>query len=126
MRLFFRCMVLFIAVWISWHFVSVLSVGRLGIETINEGFLRVFHHFTVWPLIRDILLFLSAQLLLLLALSWFAFLGARGVKQLVTISDWMASFSSVGILVILLHLFNSLLFPVSATASPSRKLGRIL
>ncbi|MDH5796859.1 MAG: sulfatase-like hydrolase/transferase, partial [Anaplasmataceae bacterium] len=116
MRLFSRCLVLFFCVWIGWLLFLILPGSSLGVETINKDFLRIMHNFTAWPLITDTLLFLISQWLLLIFISWFAFLTARGLQLIFKFSEWVAASTSVAIIITSLHFLNSILYPISTTA----------
>lgn len=118
MRVFFRCVFLFFLIWIFWHAIIMLSGGAMNVETINESFLRMLHNFTSFNLVKDILVFLMLQWGLLLALSWIAFLSARGFQYIFNLSDWKVIFCSVFSLALMIHILNSLLFPISSTAFP--------
>ncbi|WP_285260259.1 sulfatase-like hydrolase/transferase [Halopseudomonas bauzanensis] len=84
----------------------------------NDEFLRVARNFSVGALVLDVFLFFGVQLLLIMVVSWVAVLSARGLQVLFDFSDCRASLTSVLGFVVLLHLLNSLLFPVSRTAFP--------
>lgn len=116
MRLFFHCVVLFFCVWAGWLVFLIVPGSSLGVDTINQDFLRIMHNFTAWPLINDTLLFLLTQWLVLIVLSWFAFLVARGLQLLFQLREWKATSISVAGITIVLHLLNSLLYPISSIA----------
>lgn len=117
MRLFVRCWVVLFCVWLAW-LGALLSGQGVGVETINESFFRILHNFTVWALVRDTLVFVFAQMLVLAALGVVGFLVARGMQLLWGLRDWNAALLSSALQVFILHLFNSLLYPISATAFP--------
>lgn len=122
MRLFVRCWAVLFCVWLSWLGI-LLAGGGIGVETINESFVRILHNFTVWALVRDTLAFILAQMLVLTFLAGGCFLAARGMQLLWKWRDWHSALLSSALLVFCLHVVNSLLYPISVTAFP---LGHVL
>lgn len=115
MRLYARCFTLFLASWVGWY-AFLVFLGAAGGLTVNEDLLRIIRNFTVWVMIRDILFFFVSQLFVLMLLSWLCFLAARGLQHIFDVSDRYASISTVFCLLVLLHVLNSLFFPVSRFA----------
>ncbi|WP_370209626.1 sulfatase-like hydrolase/transferase [Alloalcanivorax venustensis] len=116
MKQYGRCVGLMVMVWAAWYALLIGSGGAVSVETINVSFLRLTENFANWHLLGDILYFLFSQVLLILFLSIIIFWISVGLEESLKIKHWVSILAASVPVLMVIHLLNSLLYPVSITA----------
>ncbi|MEQ3634772.1 sulfatase-like hydrolase/transferase [Alcanivorax sp.] len=116
MRQFFRCVGLVFLVWLLWYGLLIQSGAALGVETINTSFLRMLENFTNWALMEDIAHFLVMQWALLVLFALLIYWVSVGLEEWLGVKGWKAIALGAAPPILLIHLINSALYPVSVMA----------